>query len=783
MFLETDTMLQCDRRLAKRLPLLVLLTLALVTLGGCRRSPEAKKAKFMESGKAFMQAKDYPRAILQFRNAAAFAGKDPEPYYQLALAFLADSQLANGIGALNQAIKLNPKYTPAQLKKAELETMSPRGSDQKAAEATLQGIVSASPGDSDALSALALAEIRLGNEQDALKNLETALEKSPQNLKASVTMAKLKAGKGDLKGAEEALQTAVQKAPKSADPLVALASLYMALKRWPDAERNLEQALQFDPKNDAALFALAAVQVQTGKRDQAEQTYAKLSALPIPRYKPLHARFLFGEGKRDAAITEFAKLAKDSPDDRTARTRLVAAYWAANRKAEAEKVLTDALQHNPKDVDALMQHAQIELANGRYQDAQNDADQVLRYRTESAPAHYVKANVYRTRGEHALERQELGEALRIDKNMLAARLELAQSLLQQNDGKAALAVLDSKEISDRQKASLPVFVLRISALLETKDYDTARRYVDAALAKVKTPDLLFQDAFLKTNKKDYAGARTSLEAALKMRPEDLRALDLLAKTYVAQNQVAAGTQKIREQAASQPKSARLQKFLGDWLAATGDRAGALQAYTAAKQLDPQFTAADLAMARVYLADNKNDAARQILMRILQTNSVNEEAYVWMGVLEERAGNLDAAITDYRKVLAINSNDVMALNNLAFLLADHGQAQQLDEALKLAQQVRSLVPKSSNVDDTMGWVYYKKGIYPSAVQQLKDAVLQDEAVNAPSALHHYHLAMAYLKTGDQKLGNKELNAALKLNPNLPEAKQALTLLAQTKTASN
>jgi len=44
-------------------------------------------------------------------------------------------------------------------------------------------------------------------------------------------------------------------------------------------------------------------------------------------------------------------------------------------------------------------------------------------------------------------------------------------------------------------------------------------------------------------------------------------------------------------------------------------------------------------------------------------------------------------------------------------------------------------------------------------------------------------MAYLKKGDQKRGNDELNAALKLNPNLPEAKQAMTLLAQTKTASN
>jgi len=408
---------------------------------------------------------------------------------------------------------------------------------------------------------------------------------------------------------------------------------------------------------------------------------------------------------------------------------------------------------------------------------------VLRYRTESASAHYVKANVYRARGETALEQQELGEALRIDKNLLAARLELAQSLLQQHDGKAALTLLDSKEINDRQKASLPVFVLKIYALMDVKDYDTARKYVEFALAKVKTPDLLFQDAMLKAIRKDYPAARASLEAALKMRPEDVRALELLAKTYAAQKQVAAGTQRIREQAASQPKSARLQMALGDWLTATGDHTGALQAYSAAKQLDPQLTAADMATVRLYIAENKNDAARPVLTRILQTNNANEEAYVWMGVLEERARNYDAAISDYRKVLAINSNDLMALNNLAFLLADHGQAQQLDEALKLAQQVRALIPKSANVDDTMGWVYYKKGIYPSAVLQLEDAVARDKDANTPSALHHYHLAMAYLMAGKHKAGNDELEKARTLNPNLPEAKQAMTLLAQTKTASN
>jgi tetratricopeptide (TPR) repeat protein len=776
-------MLRLDAICGKRLPLLACLILTMLVLGGCHRSPEARKAKFLESGKSFMQAKDYPRAILQFRNAAQVAPKDAEVYYQLALAFLANRDLRNGVTSLNEAIKLNPKHTAAKLKMAELEAMGNK-QDVLNAETQLEDLLKSSPDDADALSTLAITELRLQKPEEAQKHLEAALQKSPANLKAAVAMAQLRKAQNDLKGAEDVLQAAVQTAPKSPDPLVALASFYMSMRKWPEANRSLEQALQIDSKNDAALLGLAAVQLHAGQKDKAEQTYAKLAALAPAQYKPLHAQFLLQEGKRDAAIAEFVKIAKDNPDDRVARTHLVSAYWAANRRAEAEKVLTDALKSHPKDVEALKQRSEIEIVAGRFTEAQADLDQAFRYRPDDPSAHYLRAKVYQGLGNGTLQRHELGEALRINKDLLGARLELAQALLQQHDGKAALALLDSKDVPDRQRGTLPVFVLYNYALMETGDFEKVRQRLEPALAKVKTPDLLLQDAMIKADKKDYAGARTSLESALKMSPEDLRALELLGKTYAAQNQVALGTQKIREHVAAQPKSARLQKLLGDWLAATGDHAGALQAYAAAKQLDPKLTAADMATVRIDMADNKTDAARQVLTRIMQAGDSSVEACLSMALIEERSGNIDAAISNYRKALGADANNVVALNNLAFLLAEHGQPQQLDEALKLAQQVRAIAPNSTSIEDTIGWVYYKKGIYKSAVQQLYEAVQQDNNSHVRSPLHHYHLAMAYLMNNQIELGQQELNHALKLNPNLPEAKQAMTLLAQKpKAASN
>jgi len=71
-----------------------------------------------------------------------------------------------------------------------------------------------------------------------------------------------------------------------------------------------------------------------------------------------------------------------------------------------------------------------------------------------------------------------------------------------------------------------------------------------------------------------------------------------------------------------------------------------------------------------------------------------------------------------------------------------------------------------VADTLGWTYFQKGLYSLAVTNLEDAIAKQG-----TAVRQYHLAMAYLKAGDPKRGRETLDAALKKDPNLPEAQMA------------
>ena len=89
----------------------------------------------------------------------------------------------------------------------------------------------------------------------------------------------------------------------------------------------------------------------------------------------------------------------------------------------------------------------------------------------------------------------------------------------------------------------------------------------------------------------------------------------------------------------------------------------------------------------------------------------------------------------------------------------------DEALKFAQQAVEIAPEDASTQDTLGWVYYRKGLYRNAVDHLKLA-----AAKEPTARRQFHLAMSYLKAGDRDRGQQMLATALKQEPNLAKTER-------------
>jgi Flp pilus assembly protein TadD len=114
---------------------------------------------------------------------------------------------------------------------------------------------------------------------------------------------------------------------------------------------------------------------------------------------------------------------------------------------------------------------------------------------------------------------------------------------------------------------------------------------------------------------------------------------------------------------------------------------------------------------------------------------------------------------------------MAANNLAQYYADRGE--QLDTALQLAQTAKAALPNRPEIDDTLGWVYYKRNVPVLAIASFKQCVAARP--DNPSFLAH--LGLAYAQNKDREPARQALKKALAMKADFDGAADARATLAQ------
>ena len=95
-------------------------------------------------------------------------------------------------------------------------------------------------------------------------------------------------------------------------------------------------------------------------------------------------------------------------------------------------------------------------------------------------------------------------------------------------------------------------------------------------------------------------------------------------------------------------------------------------------------------------------------------------------------------------------------------------------LKFPQIAREAAPEDPNVADTLGWIYYQKGLIDMSYPLVSDA----SKLLGKSAVVRYHHGMVLSKKGKTKEAAAELKAALALDAGFPGAEDAKKALAGT-----
>jgi Tfp pilus assembly protein PilF len=133
---------------------------------------------------------------------------------------------------------------------------------------------------------------------------------------------------------------------------------------------------------------------------------------------------------------------------------------------------------------------------------------------------------------------------------------------------------------------------------------------------------------------------------------------------------------------------------------------------------------------------------------------SDEAHFQLGALYDESKNKEKSVANMKKAIELNPKNAAALNYLGYTWAEMGV--RLDEAEDLVQRALKIQPNDGFYIDSLGWVYYQKGEYPKAVEQLERAV--EITVDDPTIIEH--LADAYEKAGRAERALTRYRDALK-----------------------
>lgn len=132
---------------------------------------------------------------------------------------------------------------------------------------------------------------------------------------------------------------------------------------------------------------------------------------------------------------------------------------------------------------------------------------------------------------------------------------------------------------------------------------------------------------------------------------------------------------------------------------------------------------------------------------------------------ERRGDGDAAIRDLRQLLRERPGDATVQNALGYTLADRGR--NLDEAHVLVAAALAQTPDNAAVLDSMGWVLFRQGRLPEALEYLKRA--KDRGSDAEIDLH---LGEVQWALGEHDAARATWQRALEAYPNDARLKERL-----------
>ncbi|MGH8626404.1 MAG: tetratricopeptide repeat protein, partial [Gammaproteobacteria bacterium] len=246
-------------------------------------------------------------------------------------------------------------------------------------------------------------------------------------------------------------------------------------------------------------------------------------------------------------------------------------------------------------------------------------------------------------------------------------------------------------------------------------------------------------------------ARAALERSLKLKADFLAAEIALAWLELRGGHSDKAMAIADSLVERHSESSQVHALRGQALAVQGKFKEAVASYEAAFAREKSSTLLAINLHAVKLQSGDRAGAHAVLEQWLKEHPNDTGVRLQLAGTHQHHGEAALAIAQYERVLLTQPQNVLALNNLAWLYHESGDNKDLD----LAQQAYEQAPESPAVMDTLGWILVQQGKLERGLELLEKA-----AHKAPKVGDiRYHLAAALAQAGSETRARNELAALL------------------------
>jgi cellulose synthase operon protein C len=696
--------------------------------------------------------KDVDGAISAFQAAALNPLLTLEARSALVQVYLSQQRLPEAKAELALLQKAHPKKSQTYFLDAIVSYAS---KDYAHTEAITDQLLGVAPGNPQLLVLGGAASLQRGNLIAAETKLGKAVQTVEQMTVARKLLAETYLRMGRPEQALAKLQPLLTEARPDGDVLAMAGNAYLQSGNAQEAESMFSGAVKLKPQDVQSRTALALTNLVKGNAEAAFDALQTIAAKDPGETADLalisaHLR----RSEFDAALKAIDRLERKRPGATSTAMLRGAALKGLGDTAGARATFESVLKSEPRHVAAIGSLVKLDLDERQFEAARSRLQALIDASPRDSLPRLMMLEVRERQGAKPPELMSVVDQA-LQANSEDASAYMAKMALQGQIGDAKGAASTAQLAMSRISGNASLLDAAGRALVQAGDYQQAINVFNQ-LAQLwpRSPTPFLRQVELHTRRGDSAAAKASLARAFEVDPQSPDVIDqYLAESARSRDPKRAleAARQLQRRFSSKPVGWAME---GDIFAQRKEWSSALAAYRAATAKTESPGPLPRRIHALVHVSQGTAASDRFAAEWLTTHPKDVAFREYLGSQAIVTKNFPLAEQRFREVLEVAPNSLVAVNNLAWLLAERGDKQ----AVEMARRALSRAPRSATVLDTLAKALASQGDVAGAVSAQRDAV----RLQPDRASYLVSLVELLIRMGDKDAARQQLAELEKLS---------------------